>query len=125
MSQHCRRVPMETQKKIHFFDILLDQKSQQFNCGINNLELKEQDSTPIFLLNFKVYIAWQIVTLKCFLPFYPQQLERQDNTKKSPIIHELASSCYLHQQYSLKINHSDKGISHTCFYKNEIWGIFL
>lgn len=46
-----------------------------------NPELKEQNSKPIFLLNFKVYIAWQIVIFKCVLPFYLQQPERQDSTK--------------------------------------------
>lgn len=40
-----------------------------------NLELKEQNSTPILLVNFKVYVACQIVTLKCFLPFCQQQPE--------------------------------------------------
>lgn len=64
---------METQKKTHFCVVLLARKIP----AVHQLwsQLKEQNSTPILLVNFKVYVACQIVTHKCFLPFYLQQPE--------------------------------------------------
>lgn len=102
--------------------ILLAQESQQFiNCGINSeSRTKHTGFYTHFLAEFQNIYNLANSHPQMFSPFLYTATRDRIIQRKSLSIRELAYSCYLSQQHSLKINHSDKGMSHIYFYETMI-----